>query len=81
MEIMYPIIERKITIIKTLILPQINFLSSMKHIYEQIIKKLDKILFDHLWNSKPAKIKRSTIIATVAEGSMGKVDVYNIHLS
>ena len=72
-------LKGKITIIKTLILPQINFLFSMIHIPDQILKKIDKILFDYLWNSKPAKIKRSTIIAPIGEGGMGMVDVYNIH--
>ena len=75
------LLKGKITIIKTLILPQINFLFSMIHIPDQILKKLDKILFDYLWNSKPAKIKRLTIIAPVVEGGMGMIDVYNIHHS
>ena len=71
-------LKGKITIIKDLILPQINFLFSMIPISEQILKKIDTILFDYLWSSKPAKIKRSAIIAPVAEGGMGMVDVYNI---
>ena len=74
-------LKGKKTIIKTLMLPQINFHFSMIPISEQILKKIDKILFDYLWNSKPAKIKQSTIIAPVAEGGMGMVDVYNIHHS
>ena len=48
-------LKGKITIIKTLILPQINLIFSMIHIPDQILKKIDKILFDYLWNSKPAK--------------------------
>ena len=43
----------------------------MIHIPDQILKKIDKILFDYLWNSKPAKIKRLTIIAPVGEGGIG----------
>ena len=72
-------LKGKITIIKTLILPQINFLFSMIHIPELVLKRLDNLLFDYLWNSKPAKIKRSTIIAPISEGGMGMIDVFNIH--
>ena len=74
-------IKGKITIIKTLIIPQIHFLFSMIFIPENILKKIDTMLFDFLWNSKPAKIKRTTIIAPVSEGGLGMVDVYNVHLA
>ena len=47
----------------------------MIYIPEQV-KKIDKILFDYLWSSKPAKIKRSTIIAPITEGGMGMIDLY-----
>ena len=72
-------LKGKITIIKTLILPQINFLFSMIYIPDQILQKIDKLLFDYIWNSKPAKIKRSTIIAPIREGGMGMIDVFTIH--
>ena len=48
----------------------------MIYIPEQVLKKIDKILIDYLWNSKPAKIKRSTIIALISEGGMGMIDRY-----
>ena len=69
-------LKGKITIIKTLIIPQIHFLFAMIYIPENILQKIDKILFDFLWSSKPAKIKRSTIIAPIEEGGLGMVDVY-----
>ena len=72
-------LKGKITIIKTLILPQINFLFSMIYIPDKILQRIDNLLLDYLWNSKPAKIKRSTIIAPIDEGGMGMIDVYNIH--
>ena len=72
-------LKGRITILKTLIAPQINFLFSMIYIPEQVLKKIDKILFDYLWNSKPAKIKRSTIIAPINEGGMGMIDIYYAH--
>ena len=72
-------LKGKITIIKTLIVPQINFLFSMIYIPENILQKLDKMLLDFVWNSKPAKVKRSTIIAPVAEGGLGMVDIFKVH--
>ena len=74
-------LKGKITIIKTLIIPQIHFLFAMIYIPVNILQKIDKILFDFLWSSKPAKIKRSTIIATIEEGGLGMVDVYNVHMA
>ena len=70
-------LKGRITILKTLIVPQINFLLSMIYIPEQVLKKIDKILFEYLWNSKPAKNKRSTIIALINEGGMGMIDIYD----
>ena len=37
------------------------------------------MLFDYLWDNKPAKIKRSTIIAPVEQGGLGMIDVFEIH--
>ena len=53
----------------------------MIYIPENILKKIDKLLFDFLWSSKPAKIKRTTIIAPIEEGGLGMVDVYNVHMA
>ena len=74
-------LKGKITIIKTLIIPQIHFLFAMIYIPDKILQKIDKLLFDFLWNSKPAKIKRTTIIAPIGEGGMGMVDVYIVHIA
>ena len=74
-------LKGKIIIIKTLILPQIHFLFAMIYIPENILQKNDKIRFDFLWNSKPAKIKRTTITAPIEDGGMGMMDVYNVHMA
>ena len=55
-------LKGKVTIIKTILIPQIHFLFSMIFIPEQILNKIYKLLLDFLWNSKPAKVKCSTII-------------------
>ena len=39
------------------------------------------MLLDFLWNSKPAKVKRTTIIAPITDGGLGMVGVYKVHLA
>ena len=69
----------KIMIIKALILPQIQFLFSMLFTPDQILKKIDDMLFKYLWSNKPPKIKHNTIIAPTQKGGLGMVDVYEVH--
>ena len=61
-------LKGKITIIRSIILPQIQFLFSMVYVPKEILDKVDKILFQFLWNNKPPKIRRNTIIAPISEG-------------
>ena len=72
-------LKGKITILRTLILPQVQFLFSMIYIPDTILKKLDKLLFNFLWDNKPAKIKRCTIIAPIEQGGLAMIDVYEVH--
>ena len=69
----------KIMIIRALILPQIQFLFSMIETPEHILKTIDEMLFKYLWNNKPPKIKRQTIIAPTEEGGLNMVDVYEVN--
>ena len=71
-------IKGKITILRTLILPQVQFLFSMIAIPDTILKRLDNMLFDFLWDSKPAKVKRSMIIAPIEHGGLAMIDVYEV---
>ena len=72
-------LKGKITIIRSVILPQIQFLFSMVYVPKEILDKVDKILFQFLWNNKPPKIRRNTIIAPISEGGLGMVDTYEVH--
>ena len=69
-------LKGKITIIKTLILPQIQFLFSMIYVPYNVQRQIDDKLFKYLWDDKPPKIKRSTIIASIENGGLGMVDIY-----
>ena len=72
-------LKGKITIMKTLILPQIQFLFSMIYIPQDVLETIDKMLFNYLWDNKRAKIKRTTIIAKIEDGGLGMIDVHEIH--
>ena len=74
-------LKGKITIIKTLILPQIQFFFSMIYIPEESLKTIDDLLFNYLWDNKTAKIKRTTIIDTIENGGLDMVDVYAVHIT
>ena len=49
-------LKGKVTIIRSLILPQIQFLFNMLYIPKKTLDTIDKMLFLYLWNNKPAKV-------------------------
>ena len=51
-------IKGKIVIIKSLVLPQITFLFSMLYITDSILIEIEKMLYNFIWDFKPAKIKK-----------------------
>ena len=65
--------------LKTLILPQVQFLLGMIYVSEKTLMEIDKIFFKFLWNGKPAKIKETTIIAPICEGGLGMIDIHAVH--
>ena len=69
----------KITIVKSHLISQINHLLSILYIPDVILKELDNVLFKFLWNKKPARIKRSSIIANTENGGLKMPDIYSIH--
>ena len=72
-------LKGKITIIKSLIIPQVHFLFAMVAVPEIILKNIEKILFRFLWNSKTSKVKKNTIIAPIEQGGLGMVDIFASH--
>ena len=51
-----------INIVKTLGLSKLIFDASVLHIPHHYIEKINKIMFNFIWDGKPPKIKRKTII-------------------
>ena len=42
-------------------------------------RKIDKQLFKFLWNKKPAKVRRETIVANYDTGGLRMPDIFSIH--
>ena len=60
----------KINITKTLALSKLTFNASVLCIPDNFAEKVDKITFKFIWDNKPAKIKKKTIIGSKGEGGL-----------
>ena len=72
-------LKGKVTIIKSLILPQVSFLFSVLFTPDQILNEINKILFSFLWGNKTAKIKKDTIIGNISDGGLKMPDIISVH--
>ena len=72
-------LKGKITIMKSLILPQILFLFKLIFVPKNVLDQIDDLFFDFLWNGKSPKVKRSTIIGPISFGGLKMVDIYVMH--
>ena len=65
----------KITVIKSLALPKINHLIfSIPNPNENMIKDIESIFFNFLWDKKPDKIKRETVYKDYSEGGLRMIN-------
>ena len=65
----------KILLIKTFGLSQFIFLASVISVPNYIIQKVEKMLYDFLWNGGKGFIKRKTIIGNIEQGGLKMIDV------
>ena len=72
-------LKGKVTIIKAMVLSQISHLLTMCFCPKQVLDTIDKLIFNFLWNKKPHKIKRDTIIANFSDGGLRMPDIYALH--
>ena len=64
----------KVTVIKSFILSKITFIATNCTIPEEMIKKLNSILFGYIWGKRD-RIKRNVLINDIEYGGIGMVDV------
>ncbi len=66
-------IQGKVIIVKSLIMSKLVYNFSLLKTPDDIISKIDKVIFNFIWN-KRERIKRNTVIANVEDGGIGMVD-------
>ena len=66
----------RIMIIKTLILSQVVHLFGTTFTPKYILEQLDKVIFNFLWNHKPPRVKRETVIAPIDSGGLKMPEVF-----
>jgi len=64
----------KINIVKTFGLSKLIYNASVLVIPENFIKEIEKLIFNFIWDGKPAKIKKSTIIGERKHGGLKMTD-------
>ena len=65
----------KILILKTFAISQILYVASVLHVPEPILKEIDSIIFDFLWNGKAHKVKKKVVIQENELGGCRMVDL------
>ena len=67
----------KVTIIKSLIIPQITYLLSiLPNPKISYFKEIDKVIFSFLWDNKPPKLSRTMILRKIAFEGLNVPDIY-----
>ena len=69
-----PTLYGKINIVKTLGLSKLIFNASVLHMPDHFIEQINKITFNFIWDGKPPKIKRTTIIGEKKDGGLRMCD-------
>ena len=64
----------KINIVKTLGLSKLVYCALLLPMPKGLAKKINKIIFHFIWDNKPAKVKRKTVIADKRHGGLKMVD-------
>ena len=68
----------KIVILKTFVLSQINYVLRMVSTTNDILHKVEQIVFDFLWKGKD-KIARKVMVREISEGGMNAPDIKITH--
>ena len=68
-------IKGKITIIKSLILPQILYISANLAVPEWFVSKTNSMLYHFVWSAKMDKVKRVTLVNKIEKGGLKMIDL------
>ena len=65
----------KIIILKSLVISQINYLANLLPFPDEVIKEVDQIIYNFLWNGKTHKVKKSLIVQNFNLGGHKMIDL------
>ena len=68
-------LKGKILIIKTFLISQINYELEMKPIPKNIVKEIDKILWNFLWDGKQPLVNKQTMCLDVENGGLNMINL------
>ena len=68
-------LKGKILIIKTFLLSQINYELEMNPIPKHIMKEIDKILWNFLWDGKQPLVNKQTMCLYIENGGMNMINL------
>ena len=69
-------LKGKITVIKNYALPKLIYvLSSLPNPPQQTIKRIEKLMYNFLWDGKPEKIKRDILTENYYKGGLKMIDI------
>ena len=69
----------RINIVKTLGLSKLIYNASVLPLPEEFAKQVDKITFDFVWEGKPHKIKKATLIGEKSDGGLKMIEFDSIN--
>ena len=67
-------LQDRINIVITLALSKLIFVGSVLETLEHFADEVNRLIFDYIWNYKPAKIRRTPLIKSKKEGGLGIKD-------
>ena len=71
----------KVLIIKALIIPIFTFIASSCVIPEKYKKEIESKCFKFIWNEKPDKVRRNTLIGDFEKGGLKMIDIESYFIS
>ena len=67
----------KITVIKSLILPNLTFLASVTTISKNFLNEFKTLIYNFIWGNKKEKVKRITLCKDYLEGGLKMINIDN----
>ena len=68
-------------IIKSLIVPIFTYVASVCIVPEKHRKEIDSKCFKFIWNNKPDKVKRNTVVGKHGKGGLKMIDIQSYFVS